>query len=269
MSSARDLSPRETRALLLRYHLHGDRRARDQLVEGWLPLADRLARRYYRNREPLEDLRQVAYLGLVKAVDGFDVARLNSFRSYAVPTILGELRRHFRDTAWALHVPRGLQERALAVDKAIEDTAGREGKAPRISEVAEATGMTVEEALEALAATRARDADSLDAPVAAADDGETTRMEVTGSEDAGYDRVECAISISQGMHVLSEREHLVMHLRFQHDMTQSEIAKRIGVSQMQVSRIIRSSLDRLRSVADPEPASEPAPLRGGSRALSA
>src|SRR3954462_12356305 len=155
---------REDRRLLNRYHHQGDTAARDELVERFLPLARQLARRYQRGNEPLDDLIQVASIGLVKAVDRFDPSRGSAFSSYAVPTILGELKRYFRDAGWAVHVPRGMQERVMSVNQAMTRLARDLGRSPTPSEVAEAVGGDPEEVLEAMEAAIAYDAVSLDAP---------------------------------------------------------------------------------------------------------
>lgn len=242
---------RQTRRLLLGYHRNGDRAAREELVVRFLPLARQLARRYARGREPLEDLVQVACVGLVKAVDRFDVERVTSFSSYAVPMMLGELRRHFRDTGWALHVPRGMQERALEVDRAGQDLSARGGRAPSTADIAAAIGASPEEVLDAMCAHRAAEVISLDATRRSDDndgDGET-RGDLIGADDGGYELVEYGSAIAGTLAALPDRDRLVLRLRFERDLTQTEIADRIGISQMQVSRLMRRALDRLRTVA--------------------
>ena len=227
----------------------GDTAARDALVERFLPLARQLARRYQRAKEPLDDLVQVASIGLVKAVDRFDPSRGIAFSSYAVPTILGELKRYFRDSGWALHVPRGTQERAMQVDRAIKELAGREGRSPSVAQVAEHAGLSVEEVLTAMEASLAYEAVSLESERAGGDPGGDTYAESIGSDDERYDLIEYEASIAPALDALSARDRLILHLRFAEDLTQSQIAERIGVSQMQVSRLIRRSLARLREVA--------------------
>jgi RNA polymerase sigma-B factor len=226
----------------------GDGGAREALVERFLPLARQLARRYQRANEPLDDLVQVASIGLVKAVDRFDPGRGVAFSSYAVPTILGELKRYFRDSGWALHVPRGIQERALQVDRAIKDLAGRLGRSPSVSEVAEHTDIEVEEVLSAMEASQAYEAVSLEAERGGETDSDTY-ADTIGEEDERYELVEYGATIAPALRTLSPRDRLILHLRFVEDLTQSQIAERIGVSQMQVSRLIRRSLTRLRTVA--------------------
>jgi len=228
----------------------GDARARDALIERFLPLARQLARRYQRAAEPLDDLVQVASIGLVKAVDRFDAARGVAFSSYAVPTILGELKRYFRDSGWAVHVPRGMQERAMQVDRAIKELAGRLGRSPSVDEVAEHTHTSVEEVLSAMEAGQAYEAVSLDSERGnPAEPGAETVADGIGAPDERFELVEYGASIAPAVEALSDRDRLILHLRFVEDMTQSQIADRIGVSQMQISRLIRRSLARLRAAA--------------------
>ena len=238
------------RRLLARYHREGDPAARDEVVARFLPLARQLARRYQRGREPLDDLVQVASVGLVKAVDRFDPDRGTAFSSYAVPTILGELKRYFRDAGWAVHVPRGMQERVLDVNAAVARLARQLGRSPTPAEVSEALGIPAEEVLEALEAAVAYEAISLDAP-RSADEGDGTHYgEALGGEDERFELIELGAAIGPTLKALPERDRLILHLRFVEDLTQSEIAARIGVSQMHVSRLIRRALTRLRTVAD-------------------
>jgi len=240
---------RETRRLLARYHRAGDRGARDEVVERFIPLARSLAARYSRSREPLEDLVQVACVGLVKAVDRFDLDRELTFATFAVPTILGELRRHFRDTGWDLHVPRGLQERALKVDQASQELSKRMGRSPTPKDIAEHTGLDLEDVIEALDARNvASETMSLDQPAAGQDEGAIT--DVVGAEDERFDLIDHTATIEPILRALPERERRILHMRFAHDMTQAEIAEQIGVSQMQVSRLLRRSIARLSAVSD-------------------
>jgi RNA polymerase sigma-B factor len=243
-----DERAREADALFERLG-RGDAAARDALVERFLPLARQLARRYQRANEPLDDLVQVASIGLVKAVDRFDPERGVAFSSYAVPTILGELKRYFRDSGWALHVPRGTQERAMQVDRSIKELARREGRSPSVAEVAEHVGASVEEVLSAMEASLAYEAVSLESERAGSEPGSDTYADSIGSEDERYELVEYGASIAPALQALTPRDRLILHLRFAEDLTQSQIAERIGVSQMQVSRLIRRSLARLREVA--------------------
>jgi RNA polymerase sigma-B factor len=244
----------EDRRLVLRYHRDGDVGARDELVRRSLPLARRLARRYQHPNESLDDLVQVASIGLMKAIDRFDPELGTAFTSYAVPTILGELKRHFRDNGWGLRVPRGMQERAIKVSQAGSELAGRLGRAPTVAELAEELEASTEEVLEAMEAIAAYEPVSLDSKPPAADgDAGATYAERVGTEDGGYEFVEYGAAIASTLREMPERERLILHLRFVGDLTQSEIADRIGVSQMHVSRLIRRALSKLRTAAEAEP----------------
>jgi len=241
---------RETeRRLLIRYHEEGDLAAREELCERFLPLARDLALRYTYTDEPLDDLVQVASLGLIKAIDRFEPGRGTKFTSYAAPTILGELKRHFRDKGWSLHVPRDLQERTLAVSRATEVLSKELGRSPKIREVAEHLGCSTEQVLEAQEAAASYEAVSLDAP-AARDDGESaTLVDLIGGEDSAYELVEDRQVIASTWLALPEIERQVLELRFMHDLTQREIGERIGYSQMHVSRLLRRALKRLETAA--------------------
>ena len=229
----------QDRRLLIRYHRHGDQSAREELVQRLLPLARRMARRYRRSDEPLDDLVQVATLGLIKAIDRFDPARETAFSSYAVPTMLGELKRYFRDNGWAVHVPRGMQERVMQVDNCVKDMSRKLGRSPSAQQVAETLDLTIEQVLEAMEAASAYDAVSLE-----------SYAESIGSEDERFELVEYGATIAPTLQALPPRDRIVLHLRFVEDLTQAEIAERVGVSQMHVSRLIRRALERLRTVAE-------------------
>ena len=216
--------------------------ARARLVESYMPLAHSLARRYRRAREPLEDLVQVASLGLVKAIDGFDPARGRPFTAYAVPTILGEIRRHFRDHVWTLRLPRSLQELTASVDSATEALAESLGRYPSVAELAERLGISEERVLEALEASQARMLDSLDKPVGD-EESRGPMIDKVGGNDLDFDTVECQAAAE--VVDLTERERLVLKLRFEDGMPQREIADIVGVSQMQISRISRAALWRV------------------------
>jgi RNA polymerase sigma-B factor len=248
MQSTRDPG-RSAEDRLLRRYRDGDMAARDQLVEQLRPLAVRLAGRYRHTTESQEDLEQVAYLGLLKAIDRFD-PELGSFTRYAVPTILGELKRHFRDRGWGVHVSRSLQERFLRVGNAIDELTGKLGRSPTPRDIAAATGFTLEEVLEALDASSAYAPAALDAPRGSGEaDDEGTLVDTLGATDARYELVELSASLAPALRALPERERLILHLRFAEDLTQSEIAERIGISQMHVSRLLRRSIDRLSAAA--------------------
>jgi RNA polymerase sigma-B factor len=237
------------RQLLIRYHRAGDLAARDELVQRFLPFACDLARRYTYTDEAFDDLQQVASLGLIKAIDRFDPERGAKFTSFAAPTILGELKRHFRDKGWALHVPRDLQERTLAVSREAEALSKQLGRSPKPREVANALGCSVEEVLEAQQAAASYEAASLDAPAARDDDEAASLVDLLGGEDAAYELVEDRDAIASAWKALPEVERSVLGLRFQHDLNQREIGERIGYSQMHVSRLLRRALSRLETAA--------------------
>jgi RNA polymerase sigma-B factor len=249
------LRPVEPNELFVRWQRHGDRRARDELVERYMPLARRLARRYLGAREPFEDLVQVASLGLVKAIDRFDAERGNAFTSFAVPTILGELKRYFRDLGWAVHVPRGAQERALKVEEVQRELTSKTGRSPTITELAEYMELSIEDVLDALEAAGAHHSMSLDTP---RDDGESdggTIADLLGEEDKRFEYIDAGASIAQAAQQLSERERRILALRFIEDRTQTQIAEIEGVSQMQVSRVLRRALATLTELVDAADAS--------------
>jgi RNA polymerase sigma-B factor len=240
----------EDRRLLARYRRTGDPAAREQLVERFLPLARQLARRYQRGGEQLDDLIQVASLGLLKAIDRFDPDRETAFSSFAVPTILGELKRHFRDKGWSVRVPRDLQEMAVRVDRITDELAREKGRAPTPGEIAEHIGATLEQVLEAREAAAAYRAVSLDRPRSDEEEEGDSYADAFGAEDPGYGLAEDSATVDRLMRVLSEREREVLRLRFEEDLTQSEIGERVGVSQMHVSRLIRQAVTRLREAAE-------------------
>src|SRR5688500_8414058 len=231
--------------LLVRYHHEGDLAAREELVERFLPLAREFARRYTYTDESFDDLLQVASLGLIKAIDRFEPGRGTKFTSYAAPTILGELKRHFRDKGWALHVPRDLQERTLAVSRETEVLSKTLGRSPKVREVALALGCSVEDVLEAQEAAASYEAASLDAPTARDDDEAAPLVDMMGGEDSAYELVESRDAIASTWKALPEVERQVLELRFMHDLTQREIGEQIGYSQMHVSRLLRRALNEL------------------------
>src|SRR4051812_22361840 len=233
------------RDLALRYHRDGDVAARRELVERFLPFARDLAYRYSYTDEPLDDLVQVACLGLLKAIDRYEPTRGTRFTSYAAPTILGELKRHFRDKGWALHVPRDLQERALKAVREGEILAKRLGRSPTVREVAKAVGCSSEELLEAYDAASSYDTASLDAPASRADAEGAALVEMLGREDAGFEAVAEGQALATAWGDLPPQEQRVLALRFVHDMTQREIGDLIGFSQMHVSRLLRRALNHL------------------------
>ncbi len=226
-----------------------DRSAKDELVENLLPLAKRLAARYRHAGESQEDLEQVACLGLVKAVDRYDPSAGPLVR-YAVPTILGELRRHFRDKGWGIHVPRSVQENLLTINSATERLATTLGRTPRPRDIAEATGMPIEDVIEALDAGASYTPAALDAPQRGDDPDTRSLGDALGSNDPNYELVELGQSIGPAFRELPEREQAIVQLRFFEDLTQAEIAERVGISQMHVSRLLRRALDTLHGAVD-------------------
>jgi RNA polymerase sigma-B factor len=237
------------RALFERYLDRRDPVDREMLVERFLPLARQLARRYQRAEEPFDDLFQVACLGLVKAIDRFDLEREVAFSSYAVPTILGEIKRYFRDRTWSVRVPRDLQELALKVDRAVSTLSLELRRQPTIEEIATKIDAPTEDVLEALEASGAYKATSLEAPRGSDDEAGDTLGDTLGTEERGFALAEQRATLEHLMRSITPREREVLRLRFEQDLTQAEIGERIGVSQMQVSRIIRQSVARLRAYA--------------------
>jgi RNA polymerase sigma-B factor len=218
-----------------------------------MPLARSLAGRYRRHAEPYDDLLQVANLGLVKAVDGFDPTLGKPFASYAVPTILGEIRRHFRDHVWTLRLPRGLQEAVMKIEKATKELTDESGAVPTVAQIAEHLGASQEEVLDALEAANARRTDSLDRPLASDEDGSYSLVETLGQDDLAFDRVEAAASSTAAE--VSEDDLAILRMRFVDEMNQKEIAKIYGCSQMQISRRSRAALWKLLCAVRGEPVS--------------
>jgi len=230
-------------ALLRRYATTRDPELKEELVHRLLPLARSLALRYRATPEPLDDLIQVASLGLVKALDGFDPERGKGFSAFAAPTILGELRRHFRDRVYELRLPRELQDRTMAVRAAAAALSDELGQTPTVSQIAERLELSEEEVLETFVADSARRTLSLDAPRSREDEDSEPMIETVGGKEAGYERVEVQLA-AQGAE-LTQRERSVLSLRFEDDLTQREIGRRLGVSQMQVSRVMRTALGKV------------------------
>jgi RNA polymerase sigma-B factor len=249
-TASREESRRAERDLLALYHREGDIAAREELVERFMPLARELALRYTYTDEPFDDLLQVASLGLLKAIDRFEPGRGTKFTSYAAPTILGELKRHFRDKGWALHVPRDLQERTLAVSREAERLSKELRRSPTVKEIAAGVGCTVEQVLEAQEAAGSYEAASLDAPAARDDDESAALVDLLGGSDSAFELVESRDAIAATWQVLPGIEQQVLKLRFVDDLTQREIGERIGYSQMHVSRLLRRALTRLETAAD-------------------
>jgi RNA polymerase sigma-B factor len=218
--------------------------AREELVRRFLPLARRLAARYRSANEPLDELVQVASLGLLGAIDRFDPEYGVPFASFAIPSILGELKRHFRDTGWSVRVPRGLQERALGIDKASRELTERLGRSPRVEELAQRLNLDIEDVLGGLEAVNAHYGVSLDAPVASDPDAETLG-ETLGREDDGYALIDTKIDLAAGISRLPYLERKALDLRLRLDLKQTEIAQHLGCSQMQVSRLLTRAARRL------------------------
>ena len=237
------------RALLERYVERRDPVDRDRLVERFLPLARALARRYQRSGEPFDDLFQVACLGLVKAIDRFDLSRDVAFATYAVPTMLGEIRRYLRDRTWSVRVPRGLQELALRVDKHVVELSSDLQRQPTVAEIAHAAAATEEQVLEALRACGAYRAMSLESPRGGEDGAGDTLGDTLACTEPGFGLAEDRATLAQLLRAVTPREREVLRLRFEENLTQRQIGRRIGASQMQTSRIIRHSIARLRTAA--------------------
>lgn len=250
----RKLSVRETSALFARWR-GGDTAARDELAERFTPLARSLARRYNHTSEPDEDLFQVAQLGLLKAIERFDPGRGVTFQAFAIPTILGELRRYFRNCSWSVHVPRGMQERALAL-RDLERALGEErGFPPTVSELAQFMKLSPRDVLEAKQALCGYGALSLDAPRGSEPGEENSSFaETIGEEDTRYELVELDASLTPALALLAPCQREMLRLRFIEELSQTQIAERTGVSQMQVSRLLRRCLEDLRELAGAVPA---------------
>jgi RNA polymerase sigma-B factor len=237
----------DTRELLRRWHADGDAHARAVVAERMLPLAHGLARRYSGRGEPLDDLEQVACVGLLKAIDRFDPARGAKFTTFAVPTIAGELKRHFRDRGWMLRVPRDVQELTARLASAREALTSELGRAPRVEELARDAGASVERAVEAMNAADAYRTQSLDEPRV---DGAEPAAALACA-DEGFERAEERFMLERGLGALAPREREILRLRFAEGLTQREIAAAVGLSQMHVSRLIRRSVAALRLSLEP------------------
>ena len=233
------------KALLRRYHEEGDLAAREQLIEQYLSLVRSLARRYAYRGEQLDDLVQIGCIGLIKAIDRFDIDRGVELTTYATPNIIGEIKRHFRDKGWAVRVPRGLQELNVQLSKIVEDQTVQLGRSPTIPELAKAAGVEEELVLEALESGRAYTSLSLSAS-GSDEDGELDPLESLGTEEHQYSVSEDRAVLAPGFRALDERERRILHLRFFDGLTQSQIAQQVGISQMHVSRLIRRALEKIR-----------------------
>jgi RNA polymerase sigma-B factor len=239
---------RETQ-LFRRYCSTRDPSLREELVRTYLPLARTIARRYESRRVPLEDLVQVAAIGLMKAIDRYEPERGIAFSSYAVPTMVGEVQRHFRDHTWGVRPPRELQERAQRVLRASGELGSELGRPPTARELATRLRLSLEQVVDALQACDARDLTSLDRPRTTADDAGATVGDTIGGEDPGYARAEHRATAERLMVVLDARDREILRLRFHEDLTQAEIGERVGCSQMHVSRLVRRALATLAAEA--------------------
>ena len=242
---ARDLA-RETEEGLFDIHSRErDPAARDELVDRFMPFARKLALRYIHSREPLEDLVQVACIGLLNAIERFDPEQGKKFTTFAAPTILGEIKRYFRDKGWAVHVPRDLQERALAVSRHADRLSAELGRSPTVDELADALDCTIEQAIEAIDAAENYQLTSLDAPIAQDGEEHCALADTLGSEDDGFELAEERHALVTSWATLSDLEREVLGLRLVQGLTQREISRRIGYSQMHVSRLLRRSMHSL------------------------
>lgn len=235
-----------TKQLLLRYHREGDQRARERVIQEQMPLVEFLARKFSGRGEPVDDLVQVGSVGLIKAVDRFDVDRKIEFSTYATPNILGEIKRHFRDKGWAMRVPRGLQELRQSAKDAIRDETVRSGHSPTISELSEKLEADEESVAEALTLGRAYNTTSLDAPVNNEDSESSTIMDFQADEDSPMEGLEDKMLLQRAISGLQGQQQKILELRFNEGKTQTEIASDIGVSQMHISRLLRRALADLR-----------------------
>jgi RNA polymerase sigma-B factor len=235
--------------LFRRYRQAPDPKVVEELVRRFEPLARSVARRYYARGEPLDDLIQVANVGLLKAIARFDPDRGFAFTSFATPTMLGELKRYFRDSGWAVHVPRGVKERAVELARVTEKLGAQLGRSPSVAELADALGATEEQTLDALEAYHARHAAPLDHGPEDDDNAAFRPASVLGAEDERLEQAEYMTMIAQGVETLSDSDRLILYLRFERDLTQSEIARRVGTSQMQVSRLLRAAIEKIRRVS--------------------
>jgi RNA polymerase sigma-B factor len=235
------------RQLLRRYHEEGDLAAREELIEEHMSLVRSLARRYSHRGEQLDDLVQIGAIGLIKAIDRFDLQRGVELTTYATPNIIGEIKRHFRDRGWSVRVPRGLQELNVQLSRLLEQLTVQLSRSPTITELAEAAGVDEEEVLEALESGRAYTSLSLSSGSGGGDDDEDVDpLESIGVEEHQYEVSEDRAVLAPGFRILDQRERTILRLRFFDGLTQSQIAQQIGISQMHVSRLIRRALEKIR-----------------------
>src|SRR3989449_4671588 len=251
----------DDKILLRRYHEEGDLAAREKLIEQYMSLVRSLARRYSYRGEQLEDLVQIGAIGLIKAIDRFDLSRGVELTTYATPNIIGEIKRHFRDKGWSVRVPRGLQELNVQLSRLVEELTVELGRSPTISELAKAANAEEEDVLEALESGRAYSSVSLSTGSGGDDEGELDPLESLGAEEPQYEVSEDRAVLAPGFRVLDDRERKILHLRFFKGLTQSQIAQQIGISQMHVSRLIRRALEKIREEIASEGEEPPARAR--------
>jgi len=238
----------DDKILLRKYHQEGDLHAREQLIEQYMSLVRSLARRYSYRGEQLEDLVQIGAIGLIKAIDRFDIERGVELTTYATPNIIGEIKRHFRDKSWSVRVPRGLQELNVQLSRLMEQLTVQLGRSPTIAELAKASGSEEEDVLEALESGRAYSSVSLSSGGGGGDgDDDLDPLESIGTEERQYEVSEDRAVLAPGFKALDERERKILQLRFFDGLTQSQIAQQVGISQMHVSRLIRRSLEKIRA----------------------
>jgi RNA polymerase sigma-B factor len=243
----------DDKILLRRYHENGDLQAREQLIEQYMSLVRSLARRYSYRGEQLEDLVQIGAIGLIKAIDRFDLDRGVELTTYATPNIIGEIKRHFRDKGWSVRVPRGLQELNVQLSRLVEQLTVQLSRSPTIPELAKAAGVEEEEVLEALESGRAYTSLSLSVGSGGGDEDDLDPLESLGTEEHQYEVSEDRAVLAPGFKALDERERKILQLRFFEGLTQSQIAQQVGISQMHVSRLIRRSLEKIReTIAEDE-----------------
>jgi RNA polymerase sigma-B factor len=252
MPMNKQYSREDTKLLFRRLRETGDPTLREELARLHLPLVEYLAKRFKDRGEPLDDLVQVGSVGLLKAIDRFDLERGVEFSTYATPTIVGELKRYFRDKGWAVRVPRRLQELSLRLNKVVAQLTQDLGRSPTVPEIAKHVGVSEEEVLEALESGQAYSTTSLDAPASNEDDDTPQRLERMGEDDVALDNLEYFASLAPLIEQLPEREREILYLRFFRGMTQSKIAEHVGISQMHVSRLLTRILEFLREGMDGE-----------------
>lgn len=242
----------KTRELFRRFKEEGDMDAREKLVMSHLNLVRFIANKFKNRGEPIDDLIQVGYLGLLKAIDRFDPSRGLEFTTFATPTIMGEIKRHFRDKGWSVRVPRRLQELSAKVNQATDTLTSQLQRSPTIAEIAAYLDATVDEVLEAMESSSAYSSVSLEAPSGADDDDTPSVIDRYATEDSDLAFTDDRIIIEEALASFSPRERDVIEMRFLKGMTQIEIAEKLGISQVQVSRLLRRTLKKIQDKIDPE-----------------